>query len=149
SRAARVPSGKSHRGRSPSSGLYTHRTCGPAASRRHRKVMLLAVVRRPRISMGAGSSAATAPATVRAARPGPASGPRSESPRASAGRSDTAVTGELPIVVAGCASVSVGAHAHVALGIQRLAAQRAGRAAGLDDQFGARGELARLGRIQK
>src|SRR3984957_9756423 len=112
SRPASVPSGKSHSGCSPATGLYTQCTLQPPSVDSHRKVALLAERMRPR--------------TV--------SSPRRRTSRSS-------VLGVIVRPEQRAAPVAVGPRTDVSIGVQRFIAQRARRAARGNDAVGTAGEL--------
>src|ERR1700761_2321224 len=114
SRPASVPSGKSHSGCSPATGLYTQCTLRSSSVDSHRKVALLAERMRPR--------------TV--------SSPRRRTSRSS-------VLGVIVGPEQRAAPVAVRPRTDVSLGVQRFIAQRARRAARGNDAVGPGGELAR------
>src|SRR5690606_22547644 len=120
-RPARVPSGKSHSGASPATGLYTQCTVRAPRCASHRKVALLAERIRP-------ITVSSPPAKV---------SPSSGSPSAL-----DVITGSGQLT----APVAVGAHTDVPVRVERFLAQRARWPAGRDDPVGPRRELpGRLG----
>src|SRR3954447_8451126 len=121
SRPARVPSGKSHSGRSPRTGLYTHCSSIPSTATVPNRVAFEASTSRPVIS----------------SRP-------CRRTAGTAGSRGSTCGGSVPD--RGPLVVPVEPDAHVALGVERLGAQRARRPTGGDHALGAAGELAGLHR---
>src|SRR6478672_5245544 len=100
SRPARVPPGKSHRGRSPATGLYTHRPDIVPCPISQKSVALDASTSRPSTTISPCRRSSSAEPTSRS------------------------LTGP------GSAAVAVGARAHVPAGIERATAERARRPPG-------------------
>ncbi|CDZ86838.1 hypothetical protein RHRU231_110013 [Rhodococcus ruber] len=117
-----MPSGKSHRGRSPRTGLYTQRTVVAPRVASHTRVALLAWTTRP--------TTVSSPSVSTVRRSGL---PTGSGLLAEPGGGVEALGAQVP----------VGADADVAAA-DRFAAQRARGAAGGDDEFGAGGEVAGL-----
>src|ERR1700712_110503 len=124
SRSASVPSGKSHNGRSPRIGLYTHSISRPSTEAVASSGRFEASWSRPLISnvplVRMCRTVCSSSALI------PASGPVGSGAAGSA---------------AGTAVVAVQPWTDVSFGIERIRAQRAGPTGGRDDQFGAPGEV--------